>query len=90
MTNITNFETRCEILSDFWLGYSGNNSFSEFFAKNDLIPTLAFGIFTKLVSPTEKVKPLVDNAFDNLLELFSKTDTGYNSLDDILGLESLE
>jgi hypothetical protein len=87
MDNLTNFKTKCDILSEVWLEYKGNPDFDSFLNENEIGLSLAFNISTLLVISTPKAEPFVNDVFEKFLELIGKTDTGYNSLDEIAGLE---
>ena len=89
MTNkdTTPFETRCEILADVWLDYKGQPQFEEFISYNDLGLPLAFGIATQIVTATPKAELFVNETFDMFLATIGKTDEGFISLDDVLGIE---
>ena len=86
MSNTTDFETKCDILGELWLDYKGNPQFDDFISYNDLGLPLAFAIFTEIVLPTPKAQVFVEETFDLLLEALGKTDEGFDSLDDLLGL----
>jgi hypothetical protein len=88
--NTTPFEIRCEILGDVWLDYKGNPEFEEFVSYNDLGLPLAFGISTQIVTATPKAELFINESFDMFLATIGKTDEGYDSLDDVFGLEPEE
>jgi hypothetical protein len=82
----TTFDVKCEILGDLWIEYKGDPQFEDFISYNDLGLPLAFAIFTGVVISTPKAQVFVEETFELLLEALSKTDEGFDSLEDILGL----
>ena len=82
----TTFDVKCEILGDLWIEYKGDPQFEDFISYNDLGLPLAFAIFTGVVISTPKAQVFVEETFELLLEALSKTDEGFDSIDDLLGL----
>jgi hypothetical protein len=82
----TTFEAKCEILAELWLDYKGNPQFEDFIYYNDLGLPLAYAITTEIVSSTSKAQVFIEETFVLLLEAMDKTDEGFDSLDDLLGL----
>jgi hypothetical protein len=82
----TTFEAKCEILAELWLDYKGNPKFEDFIYYNDLGLPLAYAITTEIVSSSAKAQVFIEETFVLLLEAMGKTDEGFDSLDDLLGL----
>ena len=86
----TDFSNRCNILSELWINYKTNESFTDFVEYNDLGLPLAFAITENIVMPTDTAKSYINETFDLLLEAVGAKDTGYTSLDELLaGFEGI-
>jgi hypothetical protein len=83
-TQKTDFKTRCEILSELWLGYRWDEEFKDFLEYNDIGLPLAFLVTEKLVDPSQQAIDMVDETFDILAVLLEVEDTGFESLDDMM------
>lgn len=86
----TTFEARCDILGELWVGYKGDPEFEDFISYNDLGLPLAYAISTEIVKSTPKAEMFINETFDLLLSGLGKEDEGFDSLDDLIGLEGLE
>ena len=82
----TSLEIRAEILSDLWLNYRADEEFQDFIQYNDLGLPVAYLISSGLVSPGEEINKFVNEAFDLLLAGFDQEDTGFETLDELLGV----
>jgi hypothetical protein len=83
----TTFENKAEILSDLWLNYKDDEVFLDFIEYNDLGLPLAYAFANQIVANTDKLEKFIDETFDLLLSgLEVEEDTGFESLDEILGL----
>lgn len=83
----TPFSNRCEILGELWVEYKGDSEFEDFITYNDLGLPLAYAIATDIVAPTAKAEMFINETWELLLSGLEMTDEGFESLDDILGLE---
>lgn len=83
----TPFSNRCEILGDLWVAYKGDPEFEDFISYNDLGLPLAYAIATDIVIPTAKSEMFVNETWDLLLSGLELTDEGFDSLDDIIGVD---
>jgi hypothetical protein len=83
MDTNTNFETRCQILSDLWIQYGDEPELSDFMSYNDLGLALAFAISEDIVKTTTVAESYVNESFDLLLESMKLEDTGFEGLDEV-------
>jgi hypothetical protein len=83
----TSFTKRCEILADLWVAYKGDEEMIDFISYNDLGLPLAYAINTEIVSSTLKAEMFINETWDLLLSGLELDDEGFDSLEDILGLE---
>ena len=82
--DVTDFDTKCQILADFWEEYSGDENFQAFLDYNDVGLPLAHMIVNNIVEPTDKGTEKVNETFDLLLELFGVEDTGFATLTELV------
>ncbi len=85
--NETPFETKCDILAQLWLDYKGNPDFEDFISYNDLGLPLAYAIVTEIVTSTPKAELFINETFDLFLGGLGKEDEGFDSIEDILGID---
>jgi hypothetical protein len=84
----TNFETKCEILSDLWLNYKDEAELRDFVEYNDLGLPLAYLIHTNLVTINESGIPYIDETFNLLCEgVGVDLDGEYESLNELMTFE---
>jgi len=83
----TPFSSRCDILAELWIGYKGDQEFQDFIQYNDLGLPLAYAISTEIVAATAKSEMFINETFELLLAGLDLTDEGFDSLEDLLGLE---
>lgn len=82
----TPFSTRCEILGDLWMNYRDDEQFEDFIAYNDLGLPLAYAVSRNMAKPNTVTEDMVNESFNILLAgLEIQEDTGFESLDDLLG-----
>jgi hypothetical protein len=85
----TTFDSKCNILADFYIEYKGADQFSDFFQYCDLGLPLAYAFSSDIVKPTEVATGFIEETFALFLELLGiEEDTGYESLDELTGLVS--
>ena len=83
----TPFSNKTEILSDLWLNYKTDEEFQDFVEYNDLGLPLAYAIANDIVSSTPTAEKFINETFELLLAgLEIEEDTGFDNLDDLLGL----
>lgn len=80
----TSFDTRVEILAEFYTNYSTDENWETFAKENDLGLPLAYSLHNNIISNNQQVVRLVNETFDNLLAETGIEDTGDTSLDEIL------
>lgn len=84
----TTFSDKTNILADLWLNFRAEDEFKDFIEYNDLGLPLAYMISFGIVEEVnETAKKMVEETFDLLLAGLSAEDTGFETLDDILGLD---
>ena len=87
----THFSDKCGILADLWMNYRDNEEFVDFVEYNDLGLPLAYMLSETVVKPTEMAEVFVNETFSLLLgALGIQEDTGFDTLDDLLGLSSID
>jgi hypothetical protein len=83
----TPFSTKAEILADLWLNYRNDDEFVDFIEYNDIGLPLAYAIANDIVKTTDVATRFIEETFALLLEgIDVEGDTGFENLDDILGL----
>lgn len=86
MTNTnTDFSDKCNILGDLWCNYKGDVDLAEFIEYNDIGLPLAFAISQEIVPATDMSTSYINETWDLFLESLGIKDTGYKTLDEILG-----
>jgi len=86
----TTFENKAEILADLWLNYKSDEAFEDFIEYNDLGLPLAYAFANQIVAKTDKLEKFIDETFDLLLSALEvEEDTGFESLDELLGFEEI-
>jgi hypothetical protein len=83
----TQFSIRTEILADLWMNYRGDEEFTDFIEYNDLGLPMSYSVVNLLAKITPAGEKLVNETFELLIASLEITeDTGFESLDDLLGL----
>ncbi len=78
------FSKKCEILSELWFDYRGDDDFKDFMAYNDIGLPLAYVLHGEIVQPTELAKQYVNETF----ELFAES-LGLNPNDEWWNLDEM-
>lgn len=82
----TTFSDKADILADLWMNYRNDEEFQDFIEYNDLGLPLAYAVSADIVKATEIAEGYINETFDLLLAgLDIEEDTGFESLDDLLG-----
>lgn len=84
---LTPFDTKCDILAEFWIAYKNDDQYQDFMMYNDLGLPLAYVLSVGIVKETPKARGFVEETFDVLLEGMGLKDEGYTSLDDLIMLQ---
>ena len=83
----TSFDDKCRILVEVWASHRNNPRLADFVHQNDIGLPLACLILTRKVKVTRESEDLIDESFASLLDEFSLSDSGYESLEEILPSE---
>lgn len=84
----THFSDKCNILADLWMNYRDDEDFQDFVEYNDLGLPLAYMLSENVVKPTEMAEVFVNETFSLLLGAVGiPDDTGFDTLEDVLGFE---
>lgn len=87
----TSFEDKVDILADFWMSYRYDEEFENFTDSADLGLPLAYARQNDMVQLGPIAVDMINEAFDMLLgTLGIEEDTGYETLDGLLGLEEYQ
>ncbi len=86
-TTPTPFSNKVAILADLWLGYKKDKEFKDFFEYNDLGLPLAYAVDSGIVEASELSKTFIEETFDLLLAGLKAEDTGFESLEELLGID---
>jgi hypothetical protein len=86
----TSFIIRCQILSDLWVNYKSDETFSDFFQYSDLGLPLAYAISNEIILnnlDNEKLIGFINETWTLLLEgLGIQEDIGFDNLDELFGI----
>ena len=88
MTNSTTYTDKCSILAELWLNYRNDEEFQDFIEYNDLGLPLAYAIDNNIVKSSEMAQKFVEETFDLFIASLETDDTGFETLDELLGLTS--
>jgi hypothetical protein len=80
----TDYASKIDILNDLWINYSDEEGFQDFIEINDLGLPLAHLISSGIVESTPLAEQLVNQSFNDLMELFEIEDSGFKSFGEIL------
>lgn len=80
----TPFSNKCEILGDLWMDYRTDEKFQDFVDYNDLGLPLAYAISASLVESSPMAEQYIEETFDLLITSLGLTDTGFDTLEQIL------
>lgn len=81
----TPFSSKCEILADLWLNYRDDADFVDFVEYNDLGLPLAYASQAQMITLKPQAEALINETWDLLLSGLEIEDTGFETLDDLLG-----
>jgi hypothetical protein len=81
----TEFSNKCQILTSVWLECRDIEKFQDFIEYNDIGLPLAYMIIAELVANSVKAEAIINESFDNLLELLGiPEDMGFNNFDELI------
>jgi hypothetical protein len=84
----TPYDTKCDILGEFWLDNKGNPDYEDFISYNDIGLPLAYAISIGIVKSTDRARGFITETFTMLLsELNIESDTGFETLEDLYILD---
>ena len=83
----TTFSNRCDILAELWMNYRDTEDFQDFVDYNDLGLPLAYAISKEIVISTGNAEMMVDETWELLLGALDTEDTGFETLNEVLGIE---
>jgi hypothetical protein len=86
----TPYLTKCEILSELWLNYRNDEEFVDFIEYADLGLPLAYAISNGIVESSPIAENFINETFELLLGAMDLTDTGFETLNDILEQGSIQ
>jgi len=82
---VTPFSSKCEILNDFYLEYSGSDEYNDFIQINDLGFPAATLFVMGAADLTDVGKSFVDKTWNDFCELFSVDHLGeYSTMTEIM------
>ena len=81
----TTYSDKALILADLWLNYRQDEEFSDFVEYNDIGLPLAYVIANDIVKSTDLAERFITETFDLLLAGLEIEDTGFETLDELLG-----
>jgi hypothetical protein len=88
---MTDFESMCEILSEFWSEYRDDENLKEFTDYNDLGLPLAYFIHENIVISTAASEAYINETFNFLLAALGIDDkVSYESLDEMFDAAGFE
>ena len=82
---MTDFETMCEILGEFWSEYRDFDDLKEFVGYNDLGLPLAYFLMNEIVLPTSQSELYINETYDLFIASLQVADKEWESLDELLG-----
>jgi hypothetical protein len=83
----TTFDNKALILGQLWIQFKGDDEFSDFFEYNDLGLPLAFAFAEGIINHTPTLEQYINETWALFLEGLDTEDTGFESLDDLMGEE---
>lgn len=86
----TTIENKAGILSELWMNYRDDVEFADFIDYNDLGLPLAYAIANGIVELSPKANDFIQETFDLLLASLGIEDTGFETIDDVLDLDTEE
>jgi hypothetical protein len=82
----TTYSNQLAMLAELWLNYKEDEEFQDFIEYNDLGLPIAYIIHNDIVKSTDTAEKFVGETFALLLAGLGIEDTGFETLDELLGL----
>lgn len=83
-TTSTLYSNKVSILSELWMNYRNDTEFQDFIEYNDLGLPLAYAIEQDIVKSSDLAQKFIEETFDLFLAGLDTSDTGFETLDDVL------
>lgn len=83
----TTYSNKASILADLWLNYRDDEEFIDFIEYNDIGLPLAYAISNDIVKSTDIAERFINETFDLFIGGLEIEDTGFETLDELLGNE---
>ena len=80
---MTEFDSKCEILGDFYSNYRDEKDFEDFMEFNDLGLPLAYFVSQNLCDVSDDGVRYINETYDLFLASLELNDTGFTSLEDV-------
>ena len=85
---MTPFSSKCNVLAELWLDYRDDEEFLDFISYNDLGLPLAYAVSSNLVSGlSDTGESMIEETWTLFLAGLDVEDTGFETLDDVLGMD---
>lgn len=84
----TSFQNKTRILGDLLYNYGKDEEFADFVEYNNIGLPLAYLLSEGIVLPTVLAERFVNETWDLFLTALSVEDTGFESIDEILGIDN--
>jgi hypothetical protein len=81
----TDFSNKISILAELWMNYRDDDHLDDFMEYNDLGLPMAYLLMNEIVLPSDQSEMYINETFDLLLAALTVKDTGFESLDELLG-----
>ncbi len=81
----TDFSNKISILAELWMNYRDDDHLDDFIEYNDLGLPMAYLLMNEIVLPSDQSEMYINETFDLLLAALTVKDTGFESLDELLG-----
>jgi hypothetical protein len=80
---MTDFDSKCEILGDFYSNYRDEKDFEDFMEFNDLGLPLAYFVSQNLCDVADDGVRYINETFDLFIASLEIEDTGFTNLEDV-------
>jgi len=81
----TDFSNKISILAELWMNYRDDDHLDDFIEYNDLGLPMAYLLMNEIVLPSDQSEMYINETFDLLLAALTVKDSGFESLDELLG-----